>query len=834
MGEFDIEQVLSQLTLHEKISLLSGIDFWHTFPVHRLDIPSLRFSDGPNGVRGTKFFNGVPSACFPCGTALASTFDKQLLLDIGRLMGEEAIHKSVHVVLGPTTNMQRGPLGGRGFESFSEDPYLAGMASASIINGIQDKKVAATIKHFVGNDLEDQRNSSNSIITERALREIYLEPFRIAVKLSNPMAVMTGYNRLNGEHVSQSEKLLQDILRDEWKWDGTIMSDWFGTYSTKEALANGLDIEMPGPTRFRNPDPVAHSVNTKELHSKVIDERARNVLKLIKYTKMLNLPENGPESDLNNTPQTQKLLKEVAADSIVLLKNEDVLPLNKNSSIAVIGPNAKYAAYCGGGSAALRSYYSVTPFEGIAKKMTSSPKYALGAMGVKSLQGLAENLTNPFTGKRGYNMKFFKEPSSSSHRELVDELNLDLSHVFLADYKNPKLDSNLYFIDFEGDLVVNESGEYAFGISVYGTAQLFVDGKLLVDNKTSQSRGDSFFNLGTSEKKGTIFLEKGKEYKIRVEFGSAPSYTLVNAGVVEFGGGGGVNLGFSKVYEKDEEIKKAVEVAKSVDNVVLCIGLNQEWESESFDRPDMNLPPNTDELVEAVINANPNTIVVNQSGTPVELPWVSKAKGLIQAWFGGNELGNALADVLFGDTNPSGKLSLSFPKVLEDNPTYLNFKTEMGRVLYGEDIYIGYRFYQKMRRDVAFPFGFGLSYTSFGYSDLNIELSEDKLDVTIKVKNNGPYKGKDVPQLYISALNSAVSRPVRELKGFEKIELESGESTLVHFDLPLKECISYFDEYMNQWCAEAGAYTVEIGKSSEDIVLHSDFAVKETTYWLGA
>lgn len=401
MSEFDIEQVLSQLTLHEKISLLSGIDFWHTFPVRRLGIPSLRFSDGPNGVRGTKFFNGVPSACFPCGTALASTFDKQLLLDIGKLMGEEAIHKSAHVVLGPTTNMQRGPLGGRGFESFSEDPYLAGMASASIIKGIQDKKVAATIKHFVANDLEDQRNSSNSIITERALREIYLEPFRIAVKLSNPMAVMTGYNRLNGEHVSQSERLLQGILRDEWKWDGTIMSDWFGTYSTREALVNGLDIEMPGPTRFRNTDPVSYSVNTKELHSKVIDERARNVLKLIKYTKILNLPENGPESDLNNNPQTQKLLKGVAADSIVLLKNEDVLPLNKNSSVAVIGPNAKYAAYCGGGSAALRPYYSVTPFEGIAKKIETTPKYAQGAIGVKSLQGLAENLVNPITGKRG-------------------------------------------------------------------------------------------------------------------------------------------------------------------------------------------------------------------------------------------------------------------------------------------------------------------------------------------------------------------------------------------------------------------------------------------------
>lgn len=486
MADFDVESTLKQLTPQEKIGLLAGIDFWHTYPVHRLGIPSLRTSDGPNGVRGTRFFNGVPAACFPCGTSLASTFNKELLHDAGKLMGIEAKHKGSHVILGPTTNMQRGPLGGRGFESFSEDPYLAGMASTSVINGIQDEDIAATIKHYVCNDIEDERLASDSVVSERALREIYLEPFRLAMKYSEPLCVMTAYNKVNGEHASQSKKLLDDVLRGEWGWDGLIMSDWFGSYTGKESIQNGLDLEMPGPTIHRTVDSIKHMIDSREVNIKDIDARVRNVLNLVKFTKKANIAEDTPEDTKNNTKETSNLLRKLAGEGVVLLKNkDDILPLKKEEKIAVIGPNAKTAAYCGGGSAALRPYYTTTPYDCIAAKLGTPPKYTVGAYGFKTLPTLATQLTNPETGSVGYNMKFYKKDATTKgDRELFDELNLDVFNIFLSDYKSDKIDSNLYFVDIEGDFIPEETAEYDFGCTVWGTALLYIDGKLLVDNKT--------------------------------------------------------------------------------------------------------------------------------------------------------------------------------------------------------------------------------------------------------------------------------------------------------------------------------------------------------------
>lgn len=834
MTQFDIEDTLAQLTLKEKIGLLAGIDFWHTYAVERLNIPSLRFSDGPNGLRGTKFFNSVPSACFPCGTALASTFDKELLFEAGQLMGDEAKHKGVHVVLGPTINIQRGPLGGRGFESFSEDSHLTGHCAASIINGIQDKGIAATIKHFVCNDLEDERNASNSILTERALREIYLEPFRIAIKYSDPVALMTSYNKVNGEHVSQSERLIQEILRKEWGWDGTVMSDWFGTYTSKDALENGLDIEMPGPPIFRTELEVLAMITSRELHRKKIDERVTNVLKLIKYALNSGVPENAPETSNGNTPETAALLRKLAHDSVVLLKNDkNVLPLSKDDNVAIIGPNAKYSAYCGGGSAALRTYYAISPYEAISKKLNKKPEYTVGAYGHRLLPAMGPQLVNPKTGKAGYNLKYYLEPSSESDRTLIDENDLDLSHIFLADYYNDKIKDGFYYIDFDGEFTPEESADYEFGVAVFGTGQLFVDGKLVVDNKTFQERGNTFFNSGSKEVRSSVSLEKGKTYSIKIEFGSAPTFTVPSTDSVSFGGG--INLGLAKVINPEEEIQKAVEIAKKVDKVILNIGLNQEWESEGFDRPDMKLIGYTDKLVKEVLEANPNTVVINQSGTPVEFPWVEKTNTLIQAWYGGNETGNGIADVLFGDVNPSGKLSLSFPIKNADNPAYLNFKTEKGRVLYGEDIFVGYKHYEKLEREVLFPFGFGLSYTDFEISDLKVSVNEkdDNLEATVKVKNTGKVDGSEVVQLYISKDESDVIRPVKELKGFEKVHLKAGADSTVTLKLSLKDSVSFFDEYQDEWSLQKGTYKVHVGNSSANIVSTESFKIEKAFYWSG-
>lgn len=837
MADINVEKVLAELTIEEKIQLLSGCDFWHTHKVERLGVPSVRVSDGPNGVRGTKFCDGVPAACFPCGTALASTFNKELLHEAGALMAAEAKAKSAAAILGPTTNMQRGPLGGRGFESFSEDPHLAGMASVAIVKGMQDNDIAATIKHFVCNDLEHERNSSDSVLTDRALREIYLEPFRLAVKHANPRAFMTAYNKVNGVHVSQDKKIIHDILREEWAWDGLIMSDWYGAYNVKDSIEAGLDLEMPGPSTHRTTAAMSHMVLSKELNIKDVDARVREVLKFVKWCARSKLPERGPESTKNDTPATRALLNKIATESVVLLKNDDnVLPLKKDKSTAVIGPNARYAAYCGGGSASLLSYYTTAPYDSISAKLAEPAKYAVGCHAHSTLPGLAISplSRNPATGKPGLNLKLYTEPPTAENRHKFDEFDNIVPNMIFFDYSHPAIPkSGIYYIDVTTEVIPEETADYEFSLTVCGTAQLFVDGKLVVDNKTTQTSGDSFFGSGTVEVKGTIRLEKGKTYKVLVEFGSGPTSLVKGKSMVSFGGALGVGL--SQIIDAKEEIKKAVELAKSVDQVVLSIGLNQEWESEGFDRPNMDLPFYTNDLVKAVLAANPRTVVVNQSGTPVEMPWLKDAKALVHAGFGGSEGGNAIANVLFGDESPSGKLSLTWPLKNSDNPAYLNFKTVRGRVLYGEDIYIGYRFYEKMQRQVAFPFGYGLSYTSFAVSDLSVSVDEEKdsLTASVMVANTGKVDGAETVQLYVAAKSSQVDRAVKELKGFEKVHLKAGERKLVKFTLSLKDSASYFDEYAGQWNLEQGDYEVQVGTSSDDVELFAPFSVKQEKLWSG-
>ncbi|WEJ94853.1 beta-glucosidase [Yamadazyma tenuis] len=817
----DVEKILTQLTLEEKILLLSGKDNWHTHDISRLKIPKVKCSDGPNGVRGSKGFNGVPAACFPCGTALASTFNKSLLTEAGKLMGLEAKHKSAHIILGPTCNMQRGPLGGRGFESFSEDPYLSGMSSSAVINGIQHEHIAATIKHYVCNDLEHERKASDSILSERNLREIYLEPFRLAVKYSSPRCFMTSYTKVNGDRASQSKKLLNDILRGEWGWNGLIMSDWHGLYTSETALKNGLDLEMPGPTYYRSVNAIKHMVESRELNIQFLDERVRNVLNLVNFTLDSGIIADGPEDTDNDTQETSALLRKLSAESIVLLKNEDkILPLAKYEKIAVIGPNAKTGIFSGGGSAFLRPYHVTTSYDGISSKLSNPPEYTVGCYSFKQLPSLANQLTNPFTGKVGYNMKFFLNPPGKANRRQFDELNLDQAYIFLQDYRHSGLNSDLYYIDIEGDFAPQESAEYSFGCTVLGTALLYVDDKLVVDNKHDQKKGNSFFNSGSTEKRNSIFLKKGKSYRVKVEFGSRPTFSAPDATVVDFGGGGGIAFGCAKVIDPQEEIKHAASISKQVDKVVLCIGLSNEWETEGSDRDNMDLPLLTNQLVEAVLKANPNTVIVNQS---------------VQSWYGGNEAGHAIADVLFGDYNPSGRLSLTFPLTLVDNPTFLNFKTERGRVLYGEDIFMGYRYYEKMKKAVSFPFGHGLSYTSFEYSKLLVEIDEenDELNVCVSVENTGSCDGDEVIQLYTSHKNPKTIKPCQELKGYEKVSIKAGESARVEIHLSLKDSLSFFDEYFGKWSLEAGEYEFRVGKSSGDIRLTQLANITKGKLWLG-
>ncbi|KAK5104972.1 beta-glucosidase [Lithohypha guttulata] len=829
--DFDVEDVLEQLNIDEKISLLSGTDFWHTASVPRLGIPAIRVSDGPNGVRGTKFFCSVPAACLPCGTSLAATWNTELINKAAQLQGKEAIAKGASVILGPTTNMQRSPLGGRGFESFSEDPVLAGQMTAATINGIQSTGVGATPKHFVANDQEDQRMAVDSIITERALREIYLMPFQIAMKHSSPWCFMTAYNRVNGPHVSEDPKLIRDVLRQEWGFDGMIMSDWFGTYSTTESIKAGLDLEMPGPSTTRG-HLVGPALGCGKLRVFDIDNCVRQVLKLVKKVLPLGIPEHAPEGTIDSK-ETAALLRHVSSDGLVLLKNDNsVLPFKKDKSIAVIGPNADFAAYSGGGSASLLPYYAITPLQGV-RNQNKDAQYALGAPGWKKLPLITRKLKTA-DGRQGLIMKVYLDPPSTKGRESIDEVYVNDSNMFLADYKHPKITSSLFYATFEGDFTPTQTSEYEFSVSVAGTAKLYVDGQLVVDNQTKQLPGDSFFGTGTQEEIGSIKLEKGKTYKVHVDFATLPTMTFKVPGATAFGAGG-IRIGCERRIDRKTELEQAVALAKSVEQVVLSVGLNAEWESEGYDRTTMDLPPGSDELIEAVIAANPNTVIVVQSGTPVTMPWLKTAPAIVQAWYGGNETGNAIADIVFGNVNPSGKLPLSFPIRNEDNPAFLNYKSERNRVLYGEDIYIGYRFYEKTKKEVAFPFGHGLSYTTFEMSNLKLAIDDntDEIIVVINVKNTGSYDGAQVVQVYVSQESPSLNRPLKELKGFTKVSVKKGEVVKAKVSFSKKYATSFWDEARDSWISEKGRYFVLVGDSSAKVPFKDEFEVERTTWWKG-
>lgn len=748
----------------------------------------------------------------------------------GILMGHEALAKGAAVILGPTVNMQRGPLGGRGFESYSEDPVLAGNMAAATVNGIQSTGVVAAIKHFVANDLEDKRMASDSIVPPRALREIYLKPFQIAQRDATPGSYMTAYNKLNGTHCSEHETLLRNILRGEWQFDGLVMSDWFGTYSAAESVRAGLDLEMPGPTYVRGQQ-VKQALHSGKLLIHELDRCVREVLKMVKRTLPLNLPEDAEEKTID-TPETASTLRRAAADACVLLKNErEVLPFDPSKSTAIIGGNAAIAAYCGGGSAALLPYHAISPLQGL-QAQAADTEYTLGSPGWKRLP-LLSLMSKTKSGSDGLDLALYLDPPGTSDRRCFDTMEIQDSYVLLSDYKHPKKPSNdLFYADIDCDVVPEETADYEFSCSVAGTAKVFVDGKLVVDNDTHQTPGDSFFGAGTVEEISACRLTSGQKHHIHIEFGTLPTQRQTQGGATGFGAGG-VRLGCYRKVDLASERQRAVDCAKRHDQVVLCIGLNSDWESEGYDRSTMDLPPGTDDLVRAVVAANPNTAVVNQSGTPVTMPWLDDTPALLQAWYGGNETGHAIADIVFGKTNPSGKLSLTFPLRNEDNPAFLNFASDENRVWYGEDVFMGYRFYEKTHKAVAFPFGHGISYTDFTLENLAMKSHGDAITLTLDIRNKGLQDGAEVVQVYIAPANPSIRRPVKELKGFTKSFVKAGETKQVTVEFSKKYATSFWSELRGEWVCEKGVYEVLVGTSSARTPLRTRIVLEEDFFWRG-
>jgi beta-glucosidase len=669
----DIKQLISKMTLEEKAGLCSGLDFWHLKGIERLGIPSIMVTDGPHGLRKQKMgadhlglFDSVPATCFPSAVGLASTWNKELIHEVGVALGQECQAEDVAVLLGPGANIKRSPLCGRNFEYFSEDPFLSSEMAASHIKGVQSEGVGTSLKHFAANNQEHRRMSTNAIVDERTLREIYLASFENAVKKAQPWTVMSAYNKVNGDFASENITMLTDILRDEWGFEGFVVSDWGAVNERVDGLVAGLELEMPSSNGIGEKK-IIDAVKNGKLSEEKLDQAVERILRIIQMSV-----ENKQENAAYDKEQHHALARKAASESMVLLKNEDnILPLKKEGNISIIGSFAKKPRYQGGGS----SHINPTKLENIYEEIVKT---------------VGQNVNVLYA--EGYHLE----------KDLIDE-------------------------------------------------QLI------------------------------------------------------------------------------EEAKKTA--AKS-DVTLLFVGLPDRYESEGYDREHLNIPENHRLLVEAVAEVQKNIVVVLSNGAPVVMPWLDKVKGLLEGYLGGQALGGAIADILFGEVNPSGKLAETFPVKLSDNPSYLNFPGERDKVEYKEGIFVGYRNYDTKQIEPLFPFGYGLSYTTFEYKNLVIDKKEIKdtetVTVTVNVKNTGKMPGKEIIQLYVKDIESSVARPEKELKGFGKVSLLPGEDKTISFTLD-KRSFAYYNTDLKDWHVESGEFEILIGKSSREIELFEKIMVHSTT-----
>ncbi|WP_434351800.1 glycoside hydrolase family 3 C-terminal domain-containing protein [Trichococcus flocculiformis] len=667
-----LRELIREMTLEEKASLCSGLDFWNTQPIPRLGIPSIMMTDGPHGLRkqeGDADHLGlnlsIPATCFPSAVGQASSWDSELVNKVGKAIGREAQAQNISIVLGPGVNIKRSPLCGRNFEYYSEDPYLSSQLSTSFIKGVQSQGVGTSLKHFAVNNQEYKRMSIDAVVDEQALREIYLASFEEVVKEAKPWTIMAAYNKVNGDFCSENKRLLTDILREEWGYEGLVVSDWGAVNERDRGISAGLDLEMPSSNGLGN-QKIVDAIRTGVLTEEELDQTVENVLTLV-----FKAMESKKKNATYDKEEHHLLAREAARESMILLKNEDqILPINNADSISVIGALAINPRYQGGGS----SHINPTQLDDI----------------------LAE----------------------------IKKITADETKVV-----------------------------YSEGYSL---------------------EGDQIYE--------------------------------------------------SMVYD-------ATEAAKQSDLAIIFAGLPDRYESEGFDRRHLQLPANQIRLIEAVAEVQKNVVVVLSNGAPIEMPWLQNVKAVLEGYLGGQALGGAIADLLFGLANPSGKLAETFPKKLAHNPSYTNYPGDGETVEYREGVFVGYRHYDTKDVEPLFPFGFGLSYTTFEYSDITVDKTnitdEEAVKVSVKVKNTGSLPGKEIVQLYVKDVESTVSRPEKELKRFEKISLQPNEEQVVTFELD-KRVFSYYNVKLSDWHVESGDFEILVGKSSREIVLRETVHVEST------
>lgn len=794
------QDILQKLTLTEKVQLVSGASTWRTVPVPGAGVPEMKVSDGPNGVRGD---GGVAAASFPVGVCMASTWNLDLIEDVGVAIAEEAKSKGVQVVLGPTINIHRTPVGGRNFECYSEDPYLSGMLAAAFTDGVQGQGIGACIKHYVCNDSEFERHTISVEVDERTLREIYLRPFQIAIERSNPWTIMAAYNRINGVYACSHDRLVNEVLKGEWQYDGLVISDWFAAKETVPNALGGLDLEMPGPAIAWGKN-LQTAVDAGEVPEDLLDDKISRLLLCMERTGLMDDVEVTAELALNK-PDHQALAYQAAVEGMVLCKNDGVLPLDLSSKkrVAVIGPNVEDFRIMGGGSSSLKPHYVATPLESLSSQFSDLEVVtAKGCRTHKYVPEADRALLSPKFGanEQGLMVEFYQGGLSG---EKLSERVIPRGTIMLQAMQAAPQDA----LVANGFYQAEQTGKHTFGIMGSGKSRIFVNDKLLVDNWTDPTPGDAFFGSSSTEVQAEIDMQAGESYAVKIEFESGTEPAMFKAlryGIL----GPDLENGFSK----------ALELANESDAVILMVGTNDDWETEGNDREALELPGEQNALIEALVAANPNTVVVNNSGSPVAMPWLEHVPAMIQTWFAGQEFGNALVDLITGKANPSGKLPITFPHRLEDTPAFTSYPGEFGKVHYGEGVFVGYRWYDSRQIEPLLPFGFGLSYTQFELTDIEVDYADDIYTVTCDIKNIGHITGQETIQVYVSPLDKAVARPEQELKGFTKVKLKPGEQRSVKVELD-KEALAHWDVDANDWRVHKGEYDIRVGTSSRDIRL---------------
>ncbi|MET0291993.1 MAG: glycoside hydrolase family 3 C-terminal domain-containing protein [Steroidobacteraceae bacterium] len=798
-----VDALLAKLIQREKIALMSGGSSFGTAAVERVGIPALRFADGPNGVRSN---DDEPATVFPTGVAVAATWNPVVVQEMGEAIGREARSLGVHVLLGPNVNIQRTPLAGRNFEAYSEDPFLAGRIGTGFVRGVQSQGVGTSVKHYVGNEQELERLRSSSNVDERTLREIYLTPFEMIVRDAKPWTVMAAYNRVNGTYMTEHVPLVRGVLKGEWGFDGVLMSDWGAVQTTTEAANGGTDLEMPGPPRYFGGNLFA-ATRSWRVEQPVIDEAARRMVRLVERTGGLDAKavahKPGQRRDSGSAAH-RGIAQQVAEEAIVLLRNEGgVLPLERGKArrIAVIGPNADIPLQQGGGSAAVVPSVLATPLErlrevagrdvtltyaqGVDNDLMAPPidHRQLSPDRARSRTGLA---TRYWSGAKAEGTPFY-----SGTETYFDKT------MFASEFQQMTA-------RWEGFFWPTRDGEHEFRIAARGDGRLAIDGREIIGPNTGTAMAaESDFQA--SGKTARVSLKKGRGYAIRLDYVSAPvSFHQMHLAV----------------RLPTPSFDEAVAAARDADAAVVFVGVSRTSESEGRDRADMDMVGRQSELVEAVLAANPRTVVVLNNGEPLMLPWAERVPALLAAWLPGQEGGAAIARVLFGEVNPSGKLPFTFPRRVEDTPTWTSYGA--GRdANYGEGVFVGYRWYDRRRIEPLFPFGHGLSYTRFEYANLVVPAKVDRgpVEVTLDVRNAGSRAGSEVVQLYVGdTATTEVVRPPHELKGFAKVTLAPGETRRVSFTLSARD-LSYFDPHVRGWVATPGEYRIAVGSSSRDLRL---------------